>query len=573
MKYGAFSNMAPRKTNIMGQPHMLAYINPQEEQALRNMGGAGLPGPDGIPSYYVDGLTNVLSKNERKGRTTSYTVEDAFGNVKNIAKEDFNDFVSSNDRTLSMLAGTFEPSDSDERIQMQQVQARAAMGEDAYDAQRRSSERNNSVTAFGGEPVEGVDFDTVYDPVTNISQRVRRDQAANRATAQRLKNESTGFFDDASALGSLISGGVSNIFSSAPETSVGGISNIVENPNLKDGTYNESQLDDNWGYTRADGTVVTAFQDRIDGGGKNFGGEMFGISGGKNIDYDGDGYITSEEAKIGGGLNQNFISNISNVSGATPLGSGLEPTGVANILYDYTPYGLAYKGAKYLTGNFGYEGRPDTSVSDSDVNNNANVSIIDSIFNNPIVNTITDAVDGVTDLFTDGVTDLFTDDSGDDNDNIPFVPLINNDDDDDDDVKTKYQTTPVTKDIDYEYKSYTKGGGGGGFLPSYIQKYLSGTDIDEMIREFVDASGNKFLINKDGVVIDPDSVVGARIGERIELIDSGDDETIGFTVEVLDGSGRTEQFLISDLNENDDIESVISQSKESGYLAPESTIA
>ena len=94
-----------------------------------------------------------------------------------------------------------------------------------------------------------------------------------------------------------------------------------------------------------------------------------------------------------------------------------------------------------------------------------------------------------------------------------------------------------------------------------------------MIREFVDASGNKFLINKDGVVIDPDSVVGARIGERIELIDSGDDETIGFTVEVLDGSGRTEQFLISDLNENDDIESVISQSKESGYLAPESTIA
>ena len=55
MKYGAFSNMAPRKTNIMGQPHMLAYINPQEEQALRNMGGAGLPGPDGIPSYYVDG--------------------------------------------------------------------------------------------------------------------------------------------------------------------------------------------------------------------------------------------------------------------------------------------------------------------------------------------------------------------------------------------------------------------------------------------------------------------------------------------------------------------------------------
>jgi len=564
MKYGAFSNMAPRKTNIMGQPHMLAYINPQEEQALRNMGGAGLPGPDGIPSYYVDGeelsYDNVLDDLMSK---TNFS--------PNMRGSERNELENQIKREASLISGTanksgMKGSEVNEVLQQETTARFAYLNPEEYAAQVRSAEKNNS-NPFGG--VEGVDFDKVVvrdsgGESLGYTTNVYRDQAANRATAQRLNNESTGFFDDASALGSLISGGVSNIFSSAPETSADSISDIVENPNLQADTYNESQLDDNWGYTRADGTVVTAYQDMIDGGGKNFGGEMFGISGGENIDYDGDGYITSEEAKIGGGLNQNFISNISNVSGATPLGSGLEPTGVANILYDYTLPGLAYKGAKSLTGNFGYEGRPDTSVSDSDVDDNANVSIIDSIIDNPIVNTITDAVYGVTNLFTDDVNDDV---------NIPFVPLINNDDDDDDDVKTKYQTTPVTKDIDYEYKSYTKGGGGGGFLPSYIQKYLSGTNIDEMIREFVDASGNKFLINKDGIVIDPDSVVGARIGERIELIDSGDDETIGFTVEVLDGSGRTEQFLINDLNENDDIESVISQSKESGYLAPESTIA
>ena len=51
-EYGAFAEMVPRQTEIMGQPHMLAYINPQEEQALRDMGGAGMPGPDGIPAYY-----------------------------------------------------------------------------------------------------------------------------------------------------------------------------------------------------------------------------------------------------------------------------------------------------------------------------------------------------------------------------------------------------------------------------------------------------------------------------------------------------------------------------------------
>ena len=41
----------PRYANLMNQPHMLAYINPQEEQMLRDSGGAGAPGPDGIPVY------------------------------------------------------------------------------------------------------------------------------------------------------------------------------------------------------------------------------------------------------------------------------------------------------------------------------------------------------------------------------------------------------------------------------------------------------------------------------------------------------------------------------------------
>jgi len=41
----------PRETEIMGQPHMLAYINPEEEMMLRQMGGSGMAGPGGVPSY------------------------------------------------------------------------------------------------------------------------------------------------------------------------------------------------------------------------------------------------------------------------------------------------------------------------------------------------------------------------------------------------------------------------------------------------------------------------------------------------------------------------------------------
>jgi hypothetical protein len=48
---GSFATKAPRQTMIRDEPHMLAYINPQEEQMLRDMGGSGEAGPDGIPAY------------------------------------------------------------------------------------------------------------------------------------------------------------------------------------------------------------------------------------------------------------------------------------------------------------------------------------------------------------------------------------------------------------------------------------------------------------------------------------------------------------------------------------------
>ena len=42
----------PRETTIVGTPHRLAYVNPQEEEMMKQMGGTGLPGPGGIPSYW-----------------------------------------------------------------------------------------------------------------------------------------------------------------------------------------------------------------------------------------------------------------------------------------------------------------------------------------------------------------------------------------------------------------------------------------------------------------------------------------------------------------------------------------
>jgi len=46
----------PRQTMIGDQPHMLAYINPQEADLLKDLGGSGEPGPGGIPAYKMGDL-------------------------------------------------------------------------------------------------------------------------------------------------------------------------------------------------------------------------------------------------------------------------------------------------------------------------------------------------------------------------------------------------------------------------------------------------------------------------------------------------------------------------------------
>ena len=42
----------PMETTLAGQPHRLAYVNPEEEAMMKKMGGSGLPGPGGVPAYY-----------------------------------------------------------------------------------------------------------------------------------------------------------------------------------------------------------------------------------------------------------------------------------------------------------------------------------------------------------------------------------------------------------------------------------------------------------------------------------------------------------------------------------------
>lgn len=44
---------APRTVDINGQKHMLAWITPKEGKTLKALGGAGTPGPMGLPAFFL----------------------------------------------------------------------------------------------------------------------------------------------------------------------------------------------------------------------------------------------------------------------------------------------------------------------------------------------------------------------------------------------------------------------------------------------------------------------------------------------------------------------------------------
>ena len=75
---GGLASFIPRQTQIAGQPHMLAYINPQEEALLRDFGGSGIAGPGGIPSYPPESAINK-DYNVISGSDKYNTVDDDSG--------------------------------------------------------------------------------------------------------------------------------------------------------------------------------------------------------------------------------------------------------------------------------------------------------------------------------------------------------------------------------------------------------------------------------------------------------------------------------------------------------------
>ncbi len=78
----------PRYAELMNEPHMLAYINPQEEQMLRDAGGAGIPGPDGVPVYGFWSNTFGGGNSFRESAANTFTPGDGASYVKGQLVDD-----------------------------------------------------------------------------------------------------------------------------------------------------------------------------------------------------------------------------------------------------------------------------------------------------------------------------------------------------------------------------------------------------------------------------------------------------------------------------------------------------
>ena len=88
----------------------------------------------------------------------------------------------------------------------------------------------------------------------------------------------------------------------------------------------------------------------------------------------------------------------------------------------------------------------------------------------------------------------------------------------------RYETSEdfSVREIVEDFKRQRKGGMGYG-LPSYMQRYMSGNVIDELVREVVLPDGSKFFVTPDGRYLDPEEFTGSKTTGGVQYVSTGDE--------------------------------------------------
>ena len=491
---GAFANMVPRHTVIGNQPHMLAYINPAEEQMLRDMGGSGMPGPDGVPAYDHNWLHSGAQKvGGAISNTFSGGGSDNVGNFGYIG--DLGGGIT-DALNITDYNGTVANTDDRAEVGLDPI-ATAAL---------------NPETGI----IEG---STLNLSPAQINQLNQEKQAWDNNSYFEGDASTKGFYE--------------TIFGTKfQDTFAGGLIGVTE-----DGLF---------GSEGAADKLYLSGVDLIDGGGQGLAGVEFGAGDNTALDLNKNGYLDADEMARGRDFyKNNLISNYSNAIDASTYNedAGLFGTGgLYDVLSDFTdPLTIAGNIAtdgvgvgQAILNKTGLDEMLAGTVTGNLLGIDGNATGFEAVNVDPeFINTVVakvlaeDPLSGYN-LVTDenGVT-TFTGPDGEkidlsqitNNENITIAPITS--------TSGSTRTDIMGAEMNEYIRKYK--GGSGSYLPAYMQRYMSGETIDDMFAKFTGKDGKQYYKTPDGEIYDADAFIGAATGET-SILETGNQIVVGYTL-------------------------------------------
>jgi hypothetical protein len=407
-KFAAGKVEAPRKVTINGETHYLVYVTPEEAKGLKKAGGSGQAGPKGIPAFprgsvskdKVDKATGAKPKpapapKERDDRQPVAKPKPAPAPKERddrqpVAKPKPAPAPKERDDRQPVAKPKPAPApppkdDGPSAAEKAAAAAKAAAGvkaladkairdqiESDRAAQLARDQKQLAEDKLNAEKSKEAMARLEGKPVyAELKTKTDATQTAPVFTPNILDAQTD---DDLGLTSSPLAGTAATAVTPVTDPKVdttGGVAGVKTNVPFK-GTMKDGVLLDRLGnpvvtnkrgYGYLDpitGLAVTPGIDQINGGGPGYGGAAFASGGGAALDTNKDNYISEAEIAAGKAkglaLEQNAISKIGTRLGVTPLGSGIDPTGIAGFA-DSGILGFARK-----LGAPGYV-RPDSSIA------------------------------------------------------------------------------------------------------------------------------------------------------------------------------------------------------------------
>ena len=221
----AMGGSVPRNAQIAGQPHMLSYITPSEAGVLRAMGGAGRPGPGGIPSFFFSEGMGVDDGG------SSFGGSDNFSSSYDVATQSDDNSPSYNDPYESSgTAGTvnFTSGGVDDSPEFG-----GSDDGNRYDSSGNTVNFSTTTTPGAGA---GMDSPEVYamDALSNLMAREAARIDAQNITARGGTPEIVERFDPASQVIGMSQQPMEAEFANLGGAGVGAASNVQAISNIAD---------------------------------------------------------------------------------------------------------------------------------------------------------------------------------------------------------------------------------------------------------------------------------------------------------------------------------------------------